>query len=111
MAFEDPDYDDFEFREIHPEIYGDDTTELSRKRAVRKKPMEWTKKDEQFHQEYLAWKRKHPNRVEEIKAKPQKPKNASDNPGSDEPSYILYIFLALLIYPPIIIMLIQSCNE
>lgn len=74
MAFEsDPDYDDFEFREIYPKIYGDDepieVSRPSQNRRVQNLPMEWTKNDEQFHQEYLKWKRDHPNRVEEIKGK------------------------------------------
>lgn len=114
MAFEsDPDYDDFEFREIYPEIYGDDESieaaQPSQNRRVQNHPMEWTKRDEQFHQEYLKWKRSHPHRVEEIKEKI--PKDNPDYPGSDEPSYIIHIIIALLLYPVLIFMLIQSCND
>lgn len=116
MAFEsDPDYDDFEFREIYPEIYGDDepieVSRPSQNRRVQNLPMEWTKNDEQFHQEYLKWKRDYPNRVEEIKGKTTKPKDDPDCPCSDKPPYIIYIIIALLLYPALIFMLIQSCND
>ena len=105
MAFEDPDYDDFEFRELYPDIYGDDepiaSSRSSQKRVARKKPTEWTKEDEQFHQDYLKWKRAHPNRVKEIMDKPQKPEEGNDYPSSDEPPYFYTFSLPYLSIPPL----------
>lgn len=68
----DPDYDDLEFRERNPNIYGNDEYMQdyygsSRKNRYHKRAnqtyYDQTSADRQFHEEYLQWKRDHPDKV------------------------------------------------
>lgn len=120
MAFEDPDYDDFEFREQHPEIYGDDGVMddyYSEQRYARQNKSQrsysgtWTTKDEQFHQEYLEWKHINHKRIEQLNTPLPKPEKEPHSSPSDESFIWVQIVFGLMIYAALVILLIQSCNE
>lgn len=121
MAFEsDPDYDDFEFREQHPDIYGDDGVmddyygglrRASQNKSQRSSFGTWTTKDEQFHQEYLAWKSINHKRIEQLNTPSPQPEKEPQSSPSDESFIWVQIVFGLMIYAALVILLIQSCNE
>lgn len=120
MAFEDPDYDDFEFREIYPEIYGDDGVKddyyggqrhARQNKSRRSSSGTWTTKDEQFHQEYLAWKNINHKRIEQLNTPSPQPEKGPQSSPSDESFIWVQIVFGLMIYAALVILLIQSCNE
>ena len=81
----DPDYYDIQFREQNPEIYGNDEV---------MQEYYGSENDEQFHQEYLRWKRNHPNKIKSFHEEP-KPKRPTNDPSNfDEwPNIIIFLIL------------------
>ena len=57
-----------------------------------------SEKDEQFHQEYLRWKRNHPDKVQSFREKP-KPKQPSDDPSKivEWPNIVLVLILVSIV--------------
>lgn len=105
----DPDYYDIQFREQNPEVYGNDevmqeyngsNASVHRRKRVSSQQNDNTRseKDEQFHQEYLRWKRNHPDKVQSFREKP-KPKQPSDDPSKivEWPNIVLVLILASIV--------------
>lgn len=106
----DPDYDDLEFRERNPSVYGNDEYMQnyygsSRKNRDNKRTnqpyYDQTSADRQFHDEYLQWKLDHPDRVEYFKSK--KHGRMNGNQELDWPEFIgrlilLAFFIAVIVY-------------
>ena len=114
----DPDYYDIQFREQNPDVYGNDevmqeyngsNASVRRQRRVSRQQSDNTlsKEDEQFHQEYLRWKRNHPDKIQFFREK-SKPKQASDNPSKiAEWSNIVLVLLLATIFS---FFLIKCCG-
>ena len=105
----DPDYYDIQFREQNPEVYGNDevmqeyngsNASVHRRKRVSSQQNDNTRseKDEQFHQEYLRWKRNHLDKVQSFREKP-KPKQPSDDPSKivEWPNIVLVLILASIV--------------
>lgn len=77
-GFSDPDYDDFEFREQHPYVYGDDGAGSSPTRSRRQSRYDSAPPvDNDFHQRYLKYKRDHPEKMRELRKSYKSPESAS----------------------------------
>ncbi|MBP3230367.1 MAG: hypothetical protein J6I61_10705 [Prevotella sp.] len=108
----DPDYDDLEFRERNPNIYGNDEYMQdyygsSRKNRYHKRAnqtyYDQTSADRQFHEEYLQWKRDHPDRVEYFKSKKHGRMNGRTQQELEWPEIIvrliiLAFFIAVMVF-------------
>ncbi len=115
-GYSDPDYYDLEFRRQNPGVYGNDEYmqayhgrsrySQGNKSTRRSKSR---KADGEFSQEYLKWKRKHPERIAALRAKsdPPRPVQRNHQSGSVWPN----IIAGLIIYPLLIWLLIESCGE
>lgn len=76
--FSDPDYDDFEFREQHPYVYGDDDDDYPQPNSRQTSSRPTTESDELFHAEYMAWKIGNKERIERLNAKVRKEKESDE---------------------------------
>ena len=91
----DPDYYDLEFRQQNPDIYGNDeymqdyygcgNRSYQRRSTPKRRGRAQKKADDQFHEEYLRWRRNNPIWVN--------------------------IIAALIIYPLIIMAIIDACSN
>lgn len=116
-GYSDPDYYDLEFREQNPDIYGNDEymqgyygygRYSKQQRPTRKRRSRAQKEaDRQFHEEYLKWKRKHPERIAALK------ENSVFNSGtgSGKTSVWPNIIAALILYPIVIFLIINACSN
>lgn len=116
-GYSDPDYYDLEFREQNPDIYGNDEymqdyygngRYSKQQRPPRKKRSRAQKEaDRQFHEEYLKWKREHPERIAALN------ENSVFNSGTDggQTSVWPNIIAALIIYPIVILLIINACSN
>jgi len=114
----DPDYYDIEFREQNPGVYGNDELMQSYRgsgRSQRQQRQRQThptsESDRQFHQEYLKWRKANKHKIASFRSPSEiKRKKVTVN-NSDETAYIwICVILALIVYPLLIFMLVQSCE-
>ena len=110
--FSDPDYDDFEFRELHPYVYGDDEEEEYEEEYDCRfhQQAQWsyrptTESDELFHYEYLAWKARNKERIERLN-QPSEPKL---RPQEDNDLGYLIITICILAFVAIIFAGLCAC--
>ena len=111
-GYGDPDYYDLEFREQNPDIYGDDeymqSFQSSRRYNIRTRKRTPSIADKQFHEEYLRWKRNHPERVEFFRSPSVKDINKRISKST---SIWPNIIAALIIYPIVIALIINACSN
>ena len=112
-GYGDPDYYDLEFREQNPSIYGHDEymqdLDGSAGNAYQNGQTAngynyQTKNKGQFSEEYLKWKRDHPDRVAFFQSKPYKPKTENSTAAA------LGIAIYLIILTVLAILFIDGCT-
>lgn len=118
-GYGDPDYYDLEFRQQNPDVYGNDEymqdyygdgrrVQNTQRSRYGKRDYRMSEADKQFHEEYLQWKRKHPERVRFF----QNPSDLSySSPSDSQQSVWPNIIVALIVYPLVIFLLVQSCGD
>ena len=109
--FSDPDYDDFEFREQHPYVYGDDDDEYydstrPNSRYTPSRPT--TESDVQFHYQYLAWKARNKERIEQL----NQPSGRKPRPRANQDQDIeqLIIVICILIFVVFMCICLGTCE-
>lgn len=119
-GYSDPDYYDLEFRQQNPEIFGNDEYmqdyygngrySNQRQPTARKHSRAQKKNNDQFHEEYLRWRRNHPEKIAFFREKSMtSPQNGSAN--SDGVPLWFCIIAALIVYPLLIMILINACSN
>lgn len=117
-GYSDPDYYDLEFRRQNPDIYVNDeymqdyygcgNRSYQRRSTPKRRGRAQKKADDQFHEEYLRWRRNNPDKIaffrEESAVSPQ----TNNNDGI--PIWV-NIIAALIIYPLIIMAIIDACSN
>ncbi len=120
-GYSDPDYYDLEFRQQNPNVYGNDeymqdyngSGRSGRRDSGRtaRRCNTRAEKDKQFHEEYLRWRRNHPEKIAFFREKSvYKPKGVNNN-SSERVPLLISIIAALFIYPLIIMAIIDSCSN
>ncbi len=111
--FSDPDYDDFEFREQHPYVYGDDDDNddyndrpCPNSRYAPSRPT--TESDVQFHYQYLAWKARNKERIEQL----NQPSGRKPRPRANQDQDIeqLIIVICILIFVVFMCICLGTCE-
>lgn len=119
-GYSDPDYYDLEFRQQNPEIYGNDEYmqdyysnsrySSQRQPTTRRQSRAQKITNDRFHEEYLQWRRNHPDKIAFFREKSMtSPQNGYAN--SDSVPLWLCIIVGLIVYPLIIMTLIDSCSN
>ena len=119
-GYSDPDYYDLEFRQQNPEIYGNDeymqdyygNGRYSHPQRLSSKKHNYSRKekDRQFHEEYLRWRRNHPEKIAFFREKSMtSPQNGSAN--SDSVPLWFCIIAGLILYPLLIMAFFDSCSD
>ena len=100
--FSDPDYDDFEFREQHPYVYGDDDDNddyndrpCPNSRYAPSRPT--TESDVQFHYKYLAWKARNKERIEQLSQPSGRKSRPQTNQNGDIEQLIIVICILIFV--------------
>ena len=119
-GYSDPDYYDLEFRQQNPDVYGNDEymqdyygsyRSVHQNRRAQRRDYSRTDADRQFHEEYLRYRHNHPDKIAFFREK-SKLKYGTDSSTSDDRILIVIcIIAALIIYPLIIMTLIDACNN
>ncbi|MCR4854340.1 MAG: hypothetical protein K5893_12205 [Prevotella sp.] len=111
----DPDYYDLEFREQNPHVYGDDEYMQAYRgtsgkgNASRSQPRQSNVPEElrkQFHEEYVAWKKRQPKTKQTVQTIRQQPQQKESPSG---PVSWLYMLAGLAIYTFFVFAMIYSC--
>lgn len=114
----DPDYYDLEFRQQNPSIYGDDEYmqdyygrggySYQQRPSAKRRSHAQKDADDQFHEEYLRWRRNNPDKIAFFREKSAVSPQTNNNDGI--PIWV-NIIAALIIYPLIIMAIIDACSN
>ena len=119
-GYSDPDYYDLEFRQQNPDVYGNDEymqdyygsyKRVQQNRQTQRPDYSRTEADRQFHEEYLRYRRNHPDKIAFFREK-SKVKHGTDSNTSNEGIPIwMCIVGGFIIYPLIIMEFIDACSN
>ncbi len=112
-GFSDPDYDDLEFRLSNPSVYGHDEymqdlygpAGKACQNGQMPKGNRQNESDSDFSEEYLQWKRDHPDRVAFFSSKSKK--NEADPGGSVGLNFVL----GILVWSLAIWIFVDACSS
>lgn len=106
----DPDYYDIEFREQNPDVYGDDDLMQSYResRVERPRSRGYSRNynyrgrrnlsaDDEFHQEYMQWRRNNPSRLEEWRKPSIYPNGHREEEGASA-VLLMIIIIAIIVF-------------